>query len=63
MKFHHVAIATHSIDETAQWYVAQGYSLTGDIQEDIIQKVRYAFLKREEKSIKNIIILAMEICA
>jgi len=46
MDFHHVGIAVHSIEETANRYKDLGYSLTETIKEPI-QNVYLAFLKKE----------------
>ena len=54
MEFHHVGIAVHSIDETAQWYVGMGYRLTETV-EDPIQNVRIAFLKREDSPLLELV--------
>ena len=46
MEHHHIGIAVNSIEATAEWYAAMGYSQT-DATEDLIQNVRVAFLKKE----------------
>jgi catechol 2,3-dioxygenase-like lactoylglutathione lyase family enzyme len=45
MNLHHIGIAVNSIEETAKWYIAMGYTLSETI-EDPIQNVRVAFLEK-----------------
>jgi methylmalonyl-CoA/ethylmalonyl-CoA epimerase len=54
MEFHHVGIAVNSIEETAKWYVAMGYSLTKTI-EDTVQNVHLAFLKRDDSPLLELV--------
>ena len=54
MKFHHVGIAVHSIEETAKWYFNMGYSLT-ETFDDTIQNVNIAFLKRDDSPLMELV--------
>jgi len=54
MELHHIGIAVHSIEETAKWYVNMGYSLT-ETAEDPIQKVYFAFLKKNDTPLLELV--------
>lgn len=45
-KFHHLGIAVHNIDETANYYVESGYEKSEPIY-DNIQNVKICFLKKK----------------
>lgn len=45
-KFHHIGIATASIDKTAEFYLNAGYTMTAPVV-DTIQDIRIAFLRKE----------------
>ena len=47
MTFHHVGIAVRSIEDSAKWYQAEGYTLSETIL-DLIQNVSVAFLERAD---------------
>ena len=47
MTFHHVGIAVRSIEDSAKWYQAEGYTLSETIL-DPIQNVSVAFLERAD---------------
>jgi methylmalonyl-CoA/ethylmalonyl-CoA epimerase len=48
-KFHHIGMACHSIDDTAQFYLSMGYQLSDTIF-DPIQNVNIAFLNKENET-------------
>ena len=54
MKFHHVGIAVHSIEDTAKRYVEMGYSLSKTIV-DPVQNVRIAFLERNDSPLLELV--------
>jgi len=54
MEFHHVGIAVNSIEETAKWYAAMGYTLTETV-EDPLQNVCIAFLKRNDSPLMELV--------
>jgi len=54
MEFHHVGIAVHSIEETAEWYIGMGYSLTNTV-DDPVQNVRLAFLTRDDTPLLELV--------
>ena len=47
MTFHHIGIAVRSIEDSAKWYQAEGYTLSETIL-DLIQNVSVAFLERAD---------------
>jgi len=47
MTFHHIGIAVRSIEDSAKWYQAEGYTLSETIL-DPIQNVSVAFLERAD---------------
>lgn len=47
MKFHHIGIACFNIDDTAEFYVEQGYD-KGDVIYDSIQNVYICFLTNDK---------------
>lgn len=46
-KFHHIGIATNSIDNTSKYYINAGYSASAVVL-DPIQNVNICFLSKEE---------------
>jgi methylmalonyl-CoA/ethylmalonyl-CoA epimerase len=45
--FHHIGIATHSIEDTAQFYIEAGYSMSILVKDDI-QNVTVCFLDKKD---------------
>jgi methylmalonyl-CoA/ethylmalonyl-CoA epimerase len=54
LSFHHIGIAVNGIEDTAKWYILNGYRVTETI-EDPVQNVQVAFLRKDDSPLLELV--------